>query len=383
MAKYCRHCGAQLRDEAVFCKKCGQSTARSRDKSSAEPDSAASVQPAAAKKTAKKPFPFAAVAVALAVVLVIEGVVAGLWYPGFLRPKNTEPEGVVTVSEDEMEELVKEDADTEAVSDLTVASLPDTKDIKIRYSEDEINSAPAQTAKVSPENPVADFGDVKVDFKSWNLEGEDELTVRTLGEKTDSTENGWSINAYDFSLKSGKHKFATRVAVTISCTAASGELASCVGFNKETGKWEDLRTELSKDGKSCTFYTTHFSPEGLKYKFIVKDHKLQANKEGKTLVLDNGIFKERFQKGVSRMNWAVDMDTEILWNLVNKIDKKTFDKAIYSLFPKSTERRTPWTLLSTWETATMAKPISTITATITRAGWAAAVQLKSRRLKRR
>ena len=364
MSKFCRYCGAPVREKAIFCSKCGKSLKRgsASAENSAPEQNAAPVQIAApiqnsvpvrnftpvqtekvpreksSGKIFKKPWLYVAVSLVLVAVILVQGIVSGWLFRGPSEPASSGSGKVVAVNENEMKNLINEDADASVVNTSAVAAIAKTEDLKISYSQDEINAAEPKTAAVSPDNPVADLGDVKVDFGDWNLDKEDEFSVRKLAQKDDAAGNGGTFIGYDFSLKSGKNKFGTRVAVTIPRTASDGELGKCVIFNSDTGKWEDVKYDVSEDGKSYTFYTTHFCPGGEVLKYIVKDHKLQLNKDGKAYDLDHGVFKEIYQAGENRMNWAVDMDTEILWNLYSHIDKNRFNKTIEDL--KKELRRT-------------------------------------------
>ena len=341
MAKFCKYCGAQLRDGAKFCNKCGArfDGAPAQTKApvhSEAPAYSAPVQTAApviskkqVKKAAKKSVSTGLI-ILLAAILAVEGVVAGLWFPGFFTSKE---KGEEKVTKDNLGSIIAEDLgaynNENDNDDADVESLPLTEDIKIKYSDEEVNSAPAQTVKVSPQNPVVTVGDVKVDFKGWNLNGEDELTVRTLGQKTE--DGGWTVNAYDFSLKSGQNTFATNVAITIPRTAAKGELGSCIGFNEDEGKWEDLYSETSEDGKFYTLYTTHFSKKGEKLSYIYKNYKLHKNDTGEEFNTDSGAFIEKIGAGLNQMKWPVEIDFDTLWNLYTNVDDQYFETALNGL----------------------------------------------------
>lgn len=133
--------------------------------------------------------------------------------------------------------------------------------IKVRYSEKDIKNAPKREAAVSPQSCQAECGEIKADFRSWNLQGEDTFIVRTLPELKDK-EAGYVIKGYDFAMASGQNEFATDVTLTIPRTAQGENEGFCVAFNDKTGQWERVYSEISEDGKSYTIYTDHFCGKG-------------------------------------------------------------------------------------------------------------------------
>ena len=121
-------------------------------------------------------------------------------------------------NEGSLNEQTKEDAaqtqeksgeteESEIPASVSADEIPVThllSEADITFSEEERNSAPVTEARVSPAEPVVTCGDVTVDFKSWNLDNdEDTLIVKELPVKTDEN-TGYTITAYDFSLASDR-----------------------------------------------------------------------------------------------------------------------------------------------------------------------------------
>lgn len=111
---------------------------------------------------------------------------------------------------------------------------------------------------VSPEDPVAEIGDVTVDFGD-NLTAEAELNIQT-GTQTPENEYFTGIDVYDFTLE-GQSEFTTLVDITLPNTADSDEAAYVAYYNKETEEWEQVPFEIN--GDEVVFSTRHFSRYGL------------------------------------------------------------------------------------------------------------------------
>ena len=241
MSRFCGNCGTRLDDGIMFCPVCGNNT-----QPGTGPDP---YRPAPQRK--KKGSGIADIfIIVLCLILLVNGTVAGLWYPGFL----TEHPGVTddqtdTSSNDDESEISYED-------DIKIGK---TSDISIKYSEEEIKKAEKSETKVSPDSPSADCGNVHVDF-SYNLRSDDTFTVSKLPEHIDKN-TGLRIKAYDFSLASGQNEFATDVAVTVPRDTDDTDSTYWATYNEDTGKWERIYSQLSDDGKNYIVYTNHFSPK--------------------------------------------------------------------------------------------------------------------------
>ena len=190
--------------------------------------------------------------VGLAVVLAVEGVIAGVWFPGFFTGGG---------SVETAQSLEQAMAEKNEQVDLMNYPMPGrVGDIVNTYTEEEMNSAQRTEIPVSPENPRASAGKFSVDFGEWNLDQEDTLIVRELPEHYDST-TGYIINGYDFSLASGQSEFLTEVVVTVPRESQEDYDSLFVTKNKETGKYEYSYFEISEDGANYLIYTTHFSEQ--------------------------------------------------------------------------------------------------------------------------
>ena len=355
MANFCSNCGMQLNPNDRFCPNCGQPLTAGINNPNAAPANQAprmqagqpsrpqtTPQPAPKKTTRKAPQttpqtaprpaspnaprPASAKAkgvsglsILLTAVMVIEFLVAGLKYPGFLRKGGSGDEPFGHISSVIPEGSGKTDSTGGMGGDgLYTSDSGDTwGDIPLRYSRKQIEAAEAKTDAVSWWDAEADFGDVTVQLDPWTLDEEnDQLTVRELPEITEG-EEGWGIRAYDFSLDSGQSTFSTNVTISIPRTSTE-PLAGCVWYNEEEDIWEDVYYEISNDGKNYLIYTDHFSLYGEKlYRFDAKNLDL-VESNGDSINLQGGVFVEVPKAGVNRMNWDVRIDYNRMWNLYQK-----------------------------------------------------------------
>ena len=345
MANFCRNCGGQLAPGAKFCPKCGtkiqpaagqggtkiqpaagqvgaQNT-RPAPESRIQPAAgqggaagagAQSTRPARGSRKQQKAAGRSGLSILLAVVMLVEFLIAGLKYPGFLvRKPGGQEEHDFAQTQSESGQQGQTLAEAEDLStgvtgetitvtfdgeeftfpldgpeiEMTPENSPgDPRYIPIRYSAEEIEKAPALTAQVSSEEWSADLGNgIKADLYWWNLEDEpDQLVVKTLPEKTDE-DTGNRMIAYDFSLSSGKHEFNTIVELTIPRTANDGNEGGILYYNEKTQEWEPVYYEVSADGGSYLVHMDHFSTVS-EYLFGKERELLDKN-------ITNGIFRER------------------------------------------------------------------------------------------
>ena len=346
MANFCNKCGTRLSPGAKFCPTCGQkmvSAAQAPGQSNLPPrqeNAAPQPRKAAAPQPRKASSISPILCAILAIVMLAELVIIAYVRPGILKKDpgtsgymtaesesgsfsgdpGSSSAGDVMISDDEEVIFSQLDYATEEFPEGPLM----TSEIAFRYSDEQIESAPVRTATVSPENPVADFGDVKIDLKSWNLENEeDELILRDLPEVESEEDDGLTFKCWDISLASGQDEFTTSVAITVPRT--SGAPVDCVSFNEETGEWEDEYSELSADGTQRTIYVTHFCVKG--YYFDKEAFEL---KEGDlTVELDHGIYAEKVSKKensgfgksfVNRMILPVKLDQDRMWQMYQKKD---------------------------------------------------------------
>ena len=220
-------------------------------------------------KVSKGPGISGALCVFLAVVLIVEFLVAGFKYPGFLtdKPKDLVA-GIQTPGKKDKKtgkdrkEAVTTDEDWLSDENAVIHD-GDPAYINVHITKEEIERAPKETAKVSADEPVCKLGDVSVDLKSYNLENEnDTLIVHTLGEKQDK-DSDITLTVYDFSLASGQDHFFADVDITLP-RPSDGSGDGVVYFNPDTGKWEPTSYDISEDGKNYILHTDHFSTKAVK-----------------------------------------------------------------------------------------------------------------------
>lgn len=274
----------------------------------------------------------------LAVVLVAE-LIVGFKYPGYLRNKPTGggSGGGISVSGGGSGGSgsggnvsigggsVGEGHSMDFGDDISLPEILSAENISVRYTAEEIESAPAASAPVTPENPVAACGGVKVDLKSWNLdEPNDTLIVRTLPTKTDAV-SGAVCKCWDISLASGQSEFYSDVCIELPLEEDDGPLTSFMTFNEESGEWEELYSELSEDRTHYRVYTDHFS-EKMKMnpnkKYLKGDSKSATEMLNKLFenCLDSDAFMELGEDGVSRMELWVDVEYDLLWDKIEYYD---------------------------------------------------------------
>ncbi len=326
MAKICSSCGAEVRDGAQFCPECGK---KIQGENKVSPK--VQIPVVNTKNTAKKSSPIDNVLIAaLSVVMIAELVIIAYVKPGILR---TDHESTGTVAVEQVNNAIEEGSTdlTEEQIEAMLSQidysedfpepLSSTGELAFRYTREQIENAPVQKAKVTRDDPTADFGSVKVDLMSWNLENEeDELILRTLPEIY-SEEDDLTFQCWDFSLASGQDEFITSVGITFERN--SGAAMDGLSFNDETGLWEDEYCELSEDGSQRTMYVTHFCVKG----FYFDKDELELKKGNLDVNLDHGIYcetlaKDSQKKGmmgyVNRMTLPVKVDEDRMWQMYKK-----------------------------------------------------------------
>ncbi len=355
--KYCLNCGKELSASAKFCRYCGtqlvaeQTKVRPAGQTKKEPVRQVA-RPKKNEQTERKPAAPTSRRInadagmltgkrILAIVLAIAVfAVTAFKYPGFLvrdkkpgavsqslvtgtqSPGSANPGGPqegpgagsfgdaapVGGSDDAIPaDTFGMDVQEDAMS-ITADELP------FRYTQKQFENAPVRSAEVTLEQGSAVLGDIRVEIPFWELEDEgDRIEVRDLPELSQG-EEGWSIRAYDFSLASGTHEFDSDIRLTIPREGIAG-FSGCVWYNEDLGRWEDIYSEVSDDGKYYTIYTDHFSLFGeKKYRFDEKRLDLILD-DGKRIDLKHGIFIECPVGGQNRMEAEVMVDYERMWNM--------------------------------------------------------------------
>ena len=375
MANFCYKCGVPTDPKDTFCRKCGvtlknaqEAAPQNRTQAFIEnrrrqmlqqnqpvrqpfyPNGAAGPIPPAAKYRGRKRGGKAVVAIILVIALLGGVLFTGFYKPGFFV-RVDDPEALYgTTPHEETEDPGSTDNVTDALShsvyestdweELDYSALAEQQDAgvstdpaacSLRFDDQAVANAKEQSAAVSEANAAADFGDVKVNIKGWNLDNpEDTLSVKDLGEISEG-EGGWSIIGYDFSLASGQNTFDTNVEITIPRTATADEVGTCVTFNEETQQWEEIYAKISEDGKSYLIKTDHFSIKGeKKLKYVYSGGTLA--KEEKTVEIDNGLFHERYDpKKGTRMQSCVFADRDLLWAMYLAKEGNTIQELMSSI----------------------------------------------------
>ena len=244
MANFCRKCGTGLIPGQAFCPNCGQAVA------AAQPQQYQQTQPQYGQRQPQYQQPsgqkrkksMVILTVFLAVLLVAEGVIAGLWYPGFFNPQSGADPG----------------SSTKGIPEVNWTP-PMLFEINLDYTDKERAEAPVEQMQVSSESPAAQAGDFTVDFGKYNLGDEtDTFTVSTLPVHQFKDKN-YYLQGYNFSLSSGTDRFVTPVKITLPRDESDGDIVIFITKNPDTGENEEVYYEISDDGKSYILYPTHFS----------------------------------------------------------------------------------------------------------------------------
>lgn len=231
MSKFCKSCGAQLKDEANFCASCGIATqeVEASSKNIVSHGSTDKAPKETKRKTPPKKLLFSAVAVVLVIALGVA-----------ILPR-----------------LGREAANTEGITgDLSAFT----------YTERDYG-AKAKELKVSPESPFASAHGVTIAFGDYALNGDKTLKIRQLPEKTDKN-NGVKVTAYDFEL-GDQVSFDDVLTIAIPYDAnyaEAGAEGECIGakyYNQTTGEWEGVYYEVDAENRQVLIYTTHLSTYGV------------------------------------------------------------------------------------------------------------------------
>ncbi len=233
----CPHCGAGQTGSAAFCSACGYSLlpAAYAPTPSVRPVPPPNQRAGGANK-GKKAVVITSIACGLAVVLM------SVWVATALSPGIQS--GMVAAQAGD------------------AALIPTEKDYKVR----------AQTAKVTEEQPAASFDGAVIDFGIFNIDGEQEVSCKTLPVKEDK-QSGVRVAAYDFTL-SGKSTFDDVVTITLPYSSAYDQ--DSVGaryYNEQTAEWESVPYEVDAQNNTVRIFTTHLSTYGV---FEVDNEKSRA-----------------------------------------------------------------------------------------------------------
>ena len=315
----CSKCGREISETALYCSKCGtKNLTRISFRTAA---------PRKQKKSRKG-------VKVIAVLLIIAFVITAFFKPGFLRGDGdgdgNDGKGV-SANNGSGGQSGTADGDTIYIQDLTAEPGMTYSDLSLKYTEEQLQSAPSVTKFVSTEQEKYKCGDVEIIFDEWQLEdGIDELTVRELPELQDEA-SGLVLKAWDFSLLSGQHQFNTCVEVHIPRPEGIDDrTVSCVWFNEEAGAWEDKYYEISDDGKYYIIRTTHFSVGGFyQYvnSFFTGDKKEDTKKQDDTLFPAKFLYYPNGANSKNVMNTKVQMDVNSYMKYVEELSLNDPDGA--------------------------------------------------------
>ena len=128
-----------------------------------------------------------------------------------------------------------------------------------------------QTAKISAENPIAEFGKVKLDFGDFNIDKPMEVSLKQFPDNIIDDE--CKIVTYDISLK-GRKQLNDYMTITLPFDKSfikKGNPEDCVAaqyFNEKTKEWEPVLFEVDTKNNVVNIETDHLSKYGV---FTVED----------------------------------------------------------------------------------------------------------------
>ncbi len=291
--KYCTSCGSPLKEDEKFCSACGTKVvSQSQEESKSEPIASDTVQstnkekegqytkegrkiidagpkpdqhqqysppPPTPKQTKKKKrgcLGCLGKSLLIIFVLIIVGVVI-IW----------------NLPDDE----TKTSSTTESTATEQTINTQTSKKIKA------VNKKPVsdKTEIVTPENPTAVLGEVKLDFGAFNIDKQKKVTVKQFPENI--IDNECKIVTYDISLK-GTKQLNDYMTITLPYDKSfikKGKVEDCIiaqYFNERTKEWEPVLFEIDTKEKVVHIETDHLSKYGV---FTIKnDTKRRAYVSG-------------------------------------------------------------------------------------------------------
>ncbi|MCR4813976.1 MAG: zinc ribbon domain-containing protein [Lachnospiraceae bacterium] len=282
--KFCTNCGKPLMEGALFCVNCGsvikgkavnaenektdvttkpeqsKQAAQTTQKTLSKQESQTSqeVQPKQKKKSGKAAVPVIIAAVGIGIgAVAILAVVIIVGIVIAISRPKTPGHGGGNTGEYGSE--YKDNSDLSAdYGDDEIRNY--YMESEVSYSSDEIKNAPAKTASVGYENTLATLDGMTVDFGDANFdEGEEwTFTVRELPEKTDSN-TGETYKTWDFDLED-KDSFDFYVDVTVPYGDVEDPYMLTVKhYDEELGMWEYVPYEIDEENGEITFSLNHFS----------------------------------------------------------------------------------------------------------------------------
>ena len=300
MANFCKHCGIRIDSDTRFCPNCGQPV--SLVPAQAAPRNSVRPAPGAPRRSAGGR---SLLNIILAVIFLVEACYACFIRPGFLARKPADQSealpGIIltppesdennanrpgSIEETFIVESTYHDTAQQVINKLSGEEKRELSpaapgSISLSFTREEIEAIKPERVTVSPDEPVCEVGGITVDFKKWNLDEEETLLVRSVGAVYDSN-SGSTLELYDFSLESGKDRFATEVDISLP-RPQGGNANGVVWYDMVNDIWRPTVYDISADGKNYILHTDHFSLFGPEASDYIKPEMLTAD-------ISNGLF---------------------------------------------------------------------------------------------
>ena len=223
MSKKCINCGSELNADAIFCGSCG----------------AKYTEPETPKNKKKHKRKGRWISLFLSFTLIVEFCLAGFWRPGFF---NNDPTSDNERKRDKSKTVTSEDNTSNG-----------------NNAPDGITYNAAETASVSPENPVATFSNgISIDFGPEGLVSEEKISIKTADPIELDDEEG-KLTVFDIQLGDNE-TIDLPMLVTVSLPLEEGtpeENVSIRCWDEELDTWVPIYSEV-KDNH-VLFYPEHFS----------------------------------------------------------------------------------------------------------------------------
>lgn len=246
----------------------------------------------------------------LAIVLVVEFLIAGFKYPGFLRRGDDNPETYYV-----SEAAGQTGAGVGSVSDSGSGNYLGT-DFKpsdifpVKYEKNDWEVVSSDSGIMPAEGGEVTLCGITVSSVSENLSGDENVEVIDYGMKNES---GEEVHKFDISL--GEHRqFEAPVAVSMPIALAEDEDVAVVHHIEETGEWVPLAAEYDSESGIVTSYFSSFSEGELK-KEKKSDH--------------DSLYVVRYQnnsKGNKSSRYATFEVSDYYWSILKSLNPETLGK---------------------------------------------------------
>lgn len=246
----------------------------------------------------------------LAIVLVVEFLIAGFKYPGFLNKGGEAPE-THYASEGTGKPgsnaggLADEYAQSSATGDFKPSDI-----FPVKYEDNEWEVVQSDRGIMPSEGGEVTLCGITVSSAAENLSGDENVEVIDYGMKNES---GEEVRKFDISL--GEHRqFESPVAVSMPIALAEDEDVAVVHHIEETGEWVPLAAEYDSETGIVTSYFSSFSEGELK-KEKKSDH--------------DSLYVVRYQnnsKGNKSSRYATFKVSDYYWSILKSLNPETLSK---------------------------------------------------------